>query len=92
MIKLKDNMLWGVVIGLTIPFASFFILDTLLPIVVGGNPLRESTMHVIALLVNFPVFRNVLINQHKDRLGRGMLLSTFALAFWLIAHHDLIQF
>ena len=41
MIKLKDNMLLGVVIGLAIPFASFFILDTVLAIIVGGKSIAR---------------------------------------------------
>jgi len=90
--KLKDHMLLGVFIGAVAPIVSYVILLTLLEYTLDENPLRESTMQVIALFVNFPLFRTVLIKYKKDRLGRGMLLSTFLLAFWYIVHHNMLKF
>lgn len=90
--KLKDNLLLGIVVGALVPFVSYTIILTLLAVVVDENPLRESTMQVIALFVNFPLFRTVLTKYKKDKLGRGMLLSTFALAFWYIYHHEMLSF
>lgn len=90
--KLKDNMLLGMLIGVVVPVLSFLILKFLLEIAVDENPLRESTMQVIALFVNFPLFRTVLTKYKKDKLGRGMLLSTFVLAFWYIFHHNMLEF
>jgi len=90
--KLKDHMLLGVFIGAVVPIISYAILLTLLEHVLDENPLRESTMQVIALFVNFPLFRTVLTKYKKDKLGRGMLLSTFVLAIWYIVHHNMLQF
>jgi hypothetical protein len=90
--KLKDNMLLGIVIGALVPFVSYAIILTLLEMIVEKNPLRESTMQVIALFINFPLFRTVLTKYKKDKLGRGMLLSTFVLAFWYIYHHEMLSF
>lgn len=88
--KLKDNMLLGLFLGVLIPFASYVVLKFVLESTLEENLLRESTMQVIAIFVNFPVFRNVLTKYKKDRLGRGMLLSTFGLALWWIIQNDMI--
>jgi len=90
--KIKDNMLLGVVIGVLVPVVSYTILLFFLEYTLDENPLRESTMQVIALFVNFPLFRTVLTKFKKDRLGRGMLLSTFVLAIWYIVHHNMLAF
>jgi len=90
--KIKDNMLLGVAIGVLVPVVSYTILLIFLEYTLDENPLRESTMQVIALFVNFPLFRTVLTKYKKDRLGRGMLLSTFVLAIWYIVHHNMLAF
>jgi len=90
--KIKDNMLLGVAIGVLVPVVSYTILFIFLEYTLDENPLRESTMQVIALFVNFPLFRTVLTKYKKDRLGRGMLLSTFVLAIWYIVHHNMLAF
>jgi len=90
--RLKDHLLLGVFIGAVVPVVSYAILLTLLEYILDENPLRESTMQVIALFVNFPLFRRVLTKYKKDRLGRGMLLSTFLLAIWYIVHHNMLEF
>jgi len=89
--KLKDNILLGILLGLLIPLASYLILFFFLDLTLEEIFLRESTMQVIAIFVNFPVFRNILTKHKKDRLGRGMLLTTFALAFWWIIQNDMIS-
>ena len=88
--KLKDNMLLGIAIGALVPIVSYAILLTFLGYAFEEIPLRESTMQVISLFVNFPVFRTVLTKYKKDRLGRGMLFSTFVLAIWYIVHHNML--
>lgn len=90
--RLKDNMLLGMIVGIIVPVLSYFTLKFLLGIIVEENPLRESTMQVIALFVNFPIFRSILTKHKKDKLGRGMLLSTFVLAFWYIFHNNMLDF
>lgn len=90
--KLKDHMLLGVAIGAFLPVLVYFILSAALGLFLEENPLRDSTMQVIALFVNFPLFRSILITHKKDRLGRGMLLSTFLLAMWYIVHHKMLVF
>ena len=90
--KLKDHMLLGVLIGAVVPVAAYFLLSVILNLVSEENPLRESTMQVIALFVNFPLFRLILVKYKKDRLGRGMLLSTFSFAIWYIVSHEMLVF
>lgn len=90
--KLKDHMLLGVFIGALVPVLAYYILSFSINLVSDENPLRESTMQVIALFVNFPIFRSVLTRYKKDRLGRGMLLSTFSFALWYIVSHEMLVF
>ncbi len=90
--KLKDNMLLGFALGALIPMVSYALILSVLEFTLEVNPLRISTMQVIAIFINFPVFRNILSNHKKDKLGRGMLLSTFILAIWYIIHHNMLEF
>ena len=90
--KLKDHMLIGVVLGVLIPIVLYKVLLAFLEWMLLDNPLRESTLQVIALFANFPFLRITLTKYQKDRLGRGILLSTFVMAIWYIVQHDLLEF
>ena len=90
--KLKDNILTGVLVGVFIPIVLYVVLLTFLEYMFVGNPLRESTLQVIALFANFPLLRITLTKYQKDRLGRGILLSTFVMAIWYIVQHNLLEF
>ena len=90
--KLKDYMLIGVLVGVLIPIVLYLVLLTFLEYALEENPLRESTIQVIALFANFPLLRITLTKYQKDRLGRGILLSTFVMAIWYIVQHDLLEF
>ena len=90
--KLKDHMLIGVVLGALIPVVLYAVLLTFLENALDENPLRESTIQVIALFANFPLLRMALTKYQKDRLGRGILLSTFVMSIWYIVQHDLLEF
>tara|TARA_B100001057_G_C22360626_1_gene760722 strand:- start:109 stop:387 length:279 start_codon:yes stop_codon:yes gene_type:complete len=89
--KLKDHLIIGVIIGALVPNVLYAILLTFFEVSLGESPLRESTMQVIALFANFPLLRISLIKYQKDRLGRGILLSTFILAIWFIIHHNMLE-
>ena len=90
--KLKDHMLIGVLLGALIPVFLYAVLLTFLEYMLVDNPLRESTLQVIALFANFPLLRITLIKYQKDHLGRGILLSTFLMALWYIVYHNLLEF
>lgn len=90
--KLKDHMLIGVLVGALIPVILYAVILTFLPYMLVENPLRESTIQVIALFANFPLLRITLTKYQKDRLGRGILLSTFVMAIWYIVQHNLLEF
>ncbi|MEZ7837824.1 MAG: hypothetical protein QMC03_02805 [Flavobacteriales bacterium] len=90
--KLKDNVLLGIALGVLIPMVSYALILSLLDLTLDVNPLRVSTMQVIAIFINFPIFRIILTKHKKDKLGRGMLLSTFVLAAWYIIHHNMLEF
>ena len=89
--KLKDHLLIGVVLGVLIPIVLYAVLLTFLEYALEENPLRESTIQVIALFANFPLLRITLTKYQKDRLGRGILLSTFVMALWYIVQHNLLE-
>jgi hypothetical protein len=90
--KIKDNIFLGIILGAVIPMVSYALILSLLELTLAVNPLRVSTMQVIAIFINFPIFRNILTKYKKDKLGRGMLLSTFILAAWYIIHHNMLSF
>ena len=90
--KLKDHMLIGVLLGVLIPIVLYLVLLTFLEYALEENPLRESTIQVIALFANFPLLRITLIKYQKDRLGRGILLSTFVMAICYIVQYNLLEF
>ena len=90
--KLKDHMLIGVLVGALIPVVLYAVLLTFLEYMLVDNPLRESTLQVIALFANFPLLRMALTKHQKDHLGRGILLSTFVMAIWYIVQHNLLEF
>ena len=90
--KLKDHMLIGVLVGVLIPIVLYAVLLTFLEYVLEENPIRESTIQLIALIANFPLLRITLTKYQKDRLGRGILLSTFVMAIWYIVQHNLLEF
>mgnify|MGYP001477872885 CR=1 FL=1 len=85
-------MLLGVVLGVVIPIVLYAVLSTFLEFMPVANPLRESTIQVIVLFGNFPLLRIILTKYQKDRLGRGILLSTFVMALWYIVKHNLLEF
>ena len=90
--KLKDNVILGIALGVLIPMVSYALILSLLDLTLEVNPLRVSTMQVIAIFINFPIFRIILTKHKKDKLGRGMLLSTFVLDIWYIVHHNMLEF
>ena len=90
--KLKDHMLIGVLVGALIPLVLYVVLLSFLEYMLVDNLLRESTLQVIALFANFPLLRITLTKYQKDRLGRGILLSTFVMALWYIVQHNLLEF
>jgi hypothetical protein len=90
--KLKDNVFIGIILGALIPMVAYALILSLLELTLDHNPLRVSTMQVIAIFINFPVFRNILTKHKKDKLGRGMLLTTFVMAIWYIIHHNMLEF
>ena len=89
--KLKDHIFIGVLVGVLIPVVLYAVLLTFLENTLDDNPLRESTLQVIALFANFPLLRMSLTKYQKDRLGRGIVLSTFVMAIWYIVHHNLLE-
>ena len=78
-----DNFLFGLVIGSLFPTIfilglNFLFLDYL------KADLKEDTIYVLSVLINFLIFRIYMINMEMDKTGRGILLATFIYAFGYI--------
>jgi len=77
-----DNFFFGAFIGLVFPIALFTL----------GGVLKtetqfsfdDSTLYVISCVVNLPIFRFLMINLNKEKIGRGILFSTFVLMFYYL--------
>tara|TARA_B100001093_G_C26813639_1_gene1008683 strand:+ start:1639 stop:1920 length:282 start_codon:yes stop_codon:yes gene_type:complete len=92
MIRLLDNIFLGFFFGLLIPALTYSILSFILQLFLDEIPIRKSTLHVISLFINFPIFKEILIKYKKDSFGRGMLFSTLVLALYFIIHHKMLFF
>ena len=79
---LKDNFLIGAILGLIFPIFSFLIFSSLIS--KGLFFLEESTLFVLTCIVNLPIFRILMVNFNYEKIGRGLLFSTFLLLFYYI--------
>ena len=75
-----DNFLVGLAIGSLLPVIFLVGLHTFFSEYLQSN-IKEDTIYVLSVMVNFFIFRYYLINLKKDKTGRGILLATFGHAF-----------
>ena len=77
-----DNFFLGAFMGLVFPLA-LFNLGGLLKTETQFS-FDDSTLYVISCVVNLPIFRVLMINLNKEKIGRGILFSTFVLMFYYL--------
>ncbi len=75
-----DNFLVGFAIGSLLPVIFLVGLHMFFLEYLQSN-IKEDTIYVLSVMVNFFIFRYYLINLKKDKTGRGILLATFGHAF-----------
>ena len=83
--KLPDNFYFGIVTAILGVALSYFLLYGLRVVVVGqygySTALAEPKLQMIAIAVNIILFRLVMVNLKKERVGRGILFTTVVLTF-----------
>lgn len=78
----RDHLLLGIGLGLIIPVVFYFIIGFLADVFTSKNApaLQESTIQLLAIVVNLLPFRYYLVKLKADKTGRGVLLATFLYA------------
>ncbi|MDP4268428.1 MAG: hypothetical protein Q8880_13475 [Bacteroidota bacterium] len=80
----KDNMLFGVAMGVLLPLICYGIFSYLADIFEAkhnGTPImQKSTIQVVSVVLNVLTFRIYMINLKFDKTGKGILLATFVYA------------
>jgi len=79
----KDNIAFGLFIGLLLPGMLYGLLLLLATLVETGTvwtrPFEPDRLPLVALLINIFPIRLYFVNYKFDRSGRGVLLATFLL-------------
>lgn len=78
----KDSMLAGVILGIVVTVAGYFLLRWLNVWISDyffnkAPVFRQSTIEVIAIFLNVFPFRYFMLRANKEMTGRGILLVTF---------------
>ncbi|MBW7935625.1 MAG: hypothetical protein LC101_09825 [Flavobacteriales bacterium] len=81
----RDHLGFGVLLGAFVPIVTYLILESIDRTVmqIWHLPffLLDDTQFALAVAGNLFFFRQFMVKKHKDRTGRGILLSTFVYAF-----------
>jgi hypothetical protein len=79
----KDNLGFGILVGLVLPALTFGLLWLAALFVETGTiwtrPLEKPYMAIVALAVNVIPLRLYFVTYKFDKTGRGVLLITFIL-------------
>lgn len=73
----KDSFILGIILGLVVPVIFFFLI-TLINTQFLEDTISRNTIILISIVLNVFVFRYYLLNDKKDKTGRGVLMATFA--------------
>ncbi|MDQ3049671.1 MAG: hypothetical protein M3Q95_02165 [Bacteroidota bacterium] len=78
----KDSLLNGIIIGVLVTVAGYFILHFLNVWISDyffnkGPLFRESSIRVFAIFLNVFPFRYFMLKTDKEYTGRGILMVTF---------------
>ena len=79
----RDNIAFGIVIGLVLPGLFYGLLSFVSLLVETGSawarPFESDRMMLLALFINLVPIRIYFVNYKFDKTGRGVLLVTFLL-------------
>lgn len=88
----KDNLVFGLVLGLCLPMVVYGILFLVLQMFNYEYVLKRSTMELTAIVLAVPVFRYYMVNLKAEKTGQGMMLVIFGYAmFFVIRHFGMFQ-
>ncbi|MFO8086702.1 MAG: hypothetical protein R6T91_02695 [Bacteroidales bacterium] len=79
----KDTFLLGIILGLIVPVVLFFIIfyaNDYFEALAGKSFLKQNTIMLVSIVLNVFVLRYFLVNNQRDKTGRGILMATFAYA------------
>ncbi len=81
----KDSVILGIVVALISPIILYFILSYLVQILSleltwGIQLVQEKNIELVSIFANLFIMYTYLQNPKYERTGRGVLVSTFALA------------
>ncbi len=76
----KDNLGYGILIGLLVPIIIYALLYFVLPLI--NVELRTSTIELTSIIAAVPLFRYFIINLNADKTGRGILVIIFLYAIF----------
>ena len=79
----KDNIAFGVLIGLVLPILIYCLLWFISLLVkaegVWARPFQPENMMILSVMLNLIPMRIYLVKYKFDKTGRGLLLITFLL-------------
>jgi len=79
----RDNIAFGVVLGLVLPILFYGLLSLVAPLVQTGTvwalPFESDRRMMLALIINVIPLRVYFVKYKFDKTGRGVLLITFLL-------------
>ena len=91
----KDNFLFGVIVGLVVPFIAFTIvsgIDEYLAQAKGARVvIKDDTKYLIGVFFNLALFQIYMVSWKMDRTGRGLVAITFFLAIGYVVLFQLMD-
>ena len=79
----KDTFLLGIILGAIVPVVLYFIIfyvNGFFEDQMSKNFLTQNTTMLISIVLNVFVLRYFLVNEYREKTGRGVLMVTFAYA------------
>ncbi len=92
----RDSLWFGAAVGAAIPLIVYFLIYHLNEWALNHfnkqQILTPTTMQLLAICSNLILFRLYMLKWDKEESGKGMLLSTFLLAFiYIVLHRHMIM-
>jgi len=75
----KDNLLWGLVLGIVFPGTAFFLISQGMGDIVNDNP---YSLYALAALLNLLILRYY-YHFRLTKTAQGVILTTFIIAMVL---------
>jgi len=87
----RDNIWFGMFIGLLIPVLAFLLFNYANSLALKhynvDQIVKPVAIQLFAMCTNLPLFRLYMLKWDMEQSGKGMLMATFLLAFVYIFLH-----